>query len=76
MALLIKNLPAKAEDIRDKASIPESGRYPELGHGNPLQYSCLENSMERGAWSATVNRVAKGLTRLKLLSIAQGSNLT
>ena len=76
MALLIKNLPAKAEDIRDKASILESGRYAELGHGNPLQYSCLENSMDREAWSATVNRVAKGLTRLKLLSIAQGPNLT
>ena len=47
-----------------------------LEYGNPLQYSCLENSMDRGAWWATVHRVAKGQTRLKLLSIAQGPNLT
>ena len=52
MALVVKNLPANAEDIEDKGLIPETGRYPGGGHGNPLQYSCLENSMDRGAWKA------------------------
>ena len=47
---MIKNLPAKAEDVRDMGSIPVSGRYPEEGNGNSLQYSCLENPTERGAW--------------------------
>ena len=60
----------------DPDSSPGLGRSPGEGIGNPLQYSCLENSMDRGAWWATVHRVAKGQTRLKLLSIAQGSNLT
>ena len=46
-------------------SIPESGRSPGGGHGNPLQYSCLENPMERGAWRATVHRVAKSWIKLK-----------
>ena len=49
-------------------SIPESGRSPGGGHGNPLQYSCLENPMERGAWRATVHRVAKSWIKLKGLS--------
>ena len=44
--LLVKNLPAKAEDIREEASITELGRHPGEGHGNPLQYSCLESSMD------------------------------
>ena len=52
VVLVVKNLPAKAGDIRDMGSIPESGRSPGGGHGNPLQYSCLENSMDRGAWWA------------------------
>ena len=43
----------------DSGSIPGSGRFPEGGHGNPLQYSCLENSMDRRAWQAIVHRVAK-----------------
>ena len=47
---MVKNLPAKAEDVRDMGSIPVSGRYPEEGNGNSLQYSCLENPTERGAW--------------------------
>ena len=47
---------------------PESGRSPGEGHGNPLQYSCLENCMDRGAWQATVHGVAKSQTRLKWLS--------
>ena len=46
-------------DTGDLGSIPESGRSPEGGHGNPLQYPCLENLMNRGAWQATVHRVAK-----------------
>ena len=52
--LVVKNLPANAEDTRDAASIPESGRSPRVGNGKPLQYSCLENSMGRGACGATV----------------------
>ena len=68
MALVVKNLYANARDIRDMGLIPGSGRFPEGGHGNPLQYSCLENSMDRGAWWATVHRVAKNQTGLKRLS--------
>jgi len=45
-----KNLPDNTGDIRDEDSIPQSGRYPGEGNGNPFQYSCLENSMDRGAW--------------------------
>ena len=48
--LVVKNLPANAGDIRDMGSIPGLGRYPGVGHGNPLQYSCLGNPMDRGAW--------------------------
>ena len=48
----MKNLPASAGDVRDACSIPGSGRSPGEGNGNPLQYSCLENSMDRGAWWA------------------------
>ena len=65
MALVVKNLPANAGDIRDAGSIPRSGRLPEGGHGDPLQYSCLENLTDRGAWWATVHRVVKSQTRLK-----------
>jgi len=64
VALVVKNLPANAGDIRDSGSIPESGRSPGGGHGNPLQYSCLENPMERGAWWATVHGVAKSQKQL------------
>ena len=53
-----KESPCSAGDIRDMGSIPESGRSPGGGHGNSLQYSCLENSMDRGAWRATVHRIA------------------
>ena len=61
MALVIKNLPANAGYIRDTGSIPSSfqGRSPGGGHGSPLQYSCLENAMDRGTWQAMVYRVAK-----------------
>ena len=58
-ALVVKNLPACAGDIRDVGSIPGLGRFPGGGHGNLLQYSCLENPMDREAWWATVHRVIK-----------------
>ena len=50
VALMVKNLPANAGNRGDVGLIPESGRSPGGGHGNPLQYSCLENAMDRGAW--------------------------
>ena len=56
---MVKNLPANAGDTGDEDSIPGSGRSPGGGHSNPLQYPCLENLMDRGAWWATVHRVAK-----------------
>ena len=59
---MVENPPANAGDARDTGSIPRSGRSPGGGHGNPLQYSCLENPMDRGAWRATVNRVTKSQT--------------
>ena len=62
--LVVKNPSAKAGGIRDESSIPELGRSPGGGHGNPLQYSCLENPMDRGACQATVRGVAKSWTRL------------
>ena len=55
-------------DVRDAGLLPGLGRSPEGGHGNPVQYSCLENPMDRGAWWATVHRVAKSQTQLKRLS--------
>ena len=61
MALAVKNPPANAGDIRDASSLPGSGRSPRGGLGNPLQYSCLENLMGRGAERATVHRVTKYL---------------
>ena len=61
VVLVVKNLPANVEDIRDAGSIPGSGS-PGGGHGNSLQYSCLENPMDRGAWWATVDRVAESET--------------
>ena len=64
-ALAVKNLPASARDKRDGSLIPRSGRSPGGGQGNPLQYSCLENPMDRGDW----HRVVKSRTQLKQLSI-------
>ena len=60
--LVVKNLPASARDIRDTGLIPGSGRSPGEGNGNPLQYSCLENPMDRGAWQAIVLRVTRSRT--------------
>ena len=68
VALVVQNSPANARDIRDTGSIPRSGRSPGGGHGNLLQYSSLENPMDREAWQATVHRVAQSQTRLKQLS--------
>ena len=68
VVLVVKILPANAGDARDTGSIPGLGRSPGGGHGNPLQYLCLENPMDRGAWWAIVHRVAKSWTQLKQLS--------
>ena len=59
VAAVVKNAPAEAEDITDVGSTPRLGRSPGGGHGNPPQYSCLENPMDRGAWWATVHGVAE-----------------
>ena len=59
MAERVKNPPAHAGDTGDVHSIPESGRSPAGGNGNPLQYSCLENPMDRGAWWAAVHRITE-----------------
>ena len=59
---VVKNLRANAEDTRDASSIPGSGRSPGERNGNPLQYSCLGNPMDRGAWQATVHGVAESDT--------------
>ena len=67
---MVKSLPANAGDIRDTDLIPVLGRSPGGGNGNPLQYSCLENPMNRGAWWATAYNVAQSRTRLKRLSTA------
>ena len=65
VALVVKNLPTKSGNVRDTGSIPGWGRSPGEGQGNPLSSSCLENSMGKGAWKATVHGVAKSQTRLK-----------
>ena len=57
VVLVVKNLPDNSGDIRDAVSVPGSGSSPGGGQGNPLQYSCLENPMDRGGWRATVHRV-------------------
>ena len=64
---MVKNLPANARDVRDEGWIPGSGRSSGGGHGSPLQYSCLENLMDKGA-SATIHSVTKSWTQLKQFS--------
>ena len=73
MALVVKNMPANAGDVRETGSVSGSGRFSAGGDGNPLQYSCLENPMDRAAWQATVHEVAKSRTRLKRLSTREVS---
>ena len=60
MALGVKNPLANAGDVRDSVLIPGLGKSPGGGHGNPLQYFCLENPVDREAWRATVHRLSKG----------------
>ena len=60
MALVAKNLPANARDVKDTGSVPVLGRSPGGGHGSSLQYSCLENPMDRGTWWVTVHGVTEG----------------
>ena len=64
---MVKNLPASAGDLKDEGWIPGLGRSPGRGQGGPLQYSCLENPMDRGAWWATAHMAAKSQTQLKRL---------
>ena len=68
VVLVVKNPPANAGDVRDTGSIPESRRCPGGEHSNPLQHSCLENPMGRGAWWATVYRITKIQTQTKQVS--------
>ena len=81
VVLVVKNLPANAGGVRDKGLIPGLGRFPGGGNGYPLQYSYLENPMDRGAWLATVHGVAQSWTRLSthththdLLRVRNGSH--
>ena len=83
VVLMVRNPAANAVDARDAGLILGSGRSPGGGHGNPLQYSCLENPMERGAWWAIVQRVTKSRTQVKqlhmhthMLFYSQGLNPT
>ena len=66
---MVKKPPDDIGDTRDTGSIPGFGRSPGEGHGNPLQYSCIDSLVDRGAWQATVHRVTQSWTRLKQLSI-------
>ena len=73
VVLGVKNLPANARDVRNVGLIPGWGRSPGGRHGNLLQYSCLENSMDRDVWQAAVRRVVKSWTQLKCLSMEEAS---
>ena len=68
VALVVKNPPPSAGDMRDVGSIPGLGRSPGGGHGNPLQHSCLENPMDRGAWRAAVPGVTESQTQQRVCS--------
>ena len=63
VVVMVKNPPANAGHVRDSGLIPGSGRSPGGGHGNPLQYCCLENPMDRGTWQASVHGDTKSWTR-------------
>ena len=64
VVLVVKNLPANAGDTRDRDSIHRSGRFPGVGNGNLLKYSCLENSMGKGVWQSRVHETAESQTLL------------
>ena len=68
VVLVVKNPLANSGDIRDPVCVPGSGRSPGERKGNPLQYSCLENPMDTGAWQAAGHQIAKSWTQLKRLS--------
>ena len=68
VVLVVNSLPANAEDLRDVGFIPGLGRSPGRENGNILQYSCLENPMDRGVWQATVYRVTQSQTQLSNLA--------
>ena len=72
---MVKRQPANAADVRDAGSVSWWGRAPGAGNDNPLQYSCLENPMDRGAWCDAVHGVTKGQTQLKQLSTHWSLNL-
>ena len=69
VALVVKNSPTNAGDIRDPGSIPGLGRSTGGGHGNPIQYSYLENPIDRRVWQATIHRISKSWTQLRQFSI-------
>ena len=69
VALGVNNLPANTGDVSEAGSVPGFGRSPGGGHGDPLQYSCLENPTDKGAWRAAVHRVTKSWTRLQFSSV-------
>ena len=68
MILVVKNIPPNAGDKRDVGSVAELGRSPREGNDNPLQYSCLEKPMDRGAWWATAHGVVKSWTQMSNLA--------
>ena len=72
---MVKNAAASAKDARDMGSIPKLRRFLGIGNDNPLRYSCLENSMDRGAWWTTVLEAAKSQTRLNISESVQYSCL-
>ena len=73
---MVKNLSASAGDVRDRGSIPGSGRFSGEGNGNPLQHSCLENSMDRGALLATVHGVTKSWAQLSVRTHNKHTHVT
>ena len=75
VALIVKNLSASAREVKEAGLIPGSGRSPGGGHGNPLQYSCLEKPMDRGAWWATIHMVAQSDTT-EVIQHARMYNIT
>ena len=76
VVLVVKNPPANAGDLTDAGLISSSGRSPGEGNGKPLQYSCLENPMDRGAWRATVHGVTKSWTQLSDLAYTHDDNIS